>query len=240
MRKIVLGLGVPVGITLLLYGLGQIPGQAFQIALGATLGGNALYWGYKKVMHASLLEQWEEEQGGNAVNRSIGLNEAMESLKTWSQENYVGNNEVKFQWDLTKFDTTVEKDPQSGDEYLFYAFVTIGENNRMVLAVVEGKDGEIVTHEPIRYQGQERHPFEYSSIVKELRKNKFRTQNDDLMDDFGQWRNVYQGGGRGGMPRGGRGGQPVLDRSQQQPMPAQNTSYTEVEDDGDNSEGGDK
>lgn len=226
-QKILAGLGLPIGTSLLLYGLNILPVEGFKMAVGVTVALNAAYWGYKKWMYGNLLDQWEQEQSNNAVNRSIGLNEAMQSLKEWSQENYMGSNEIKFQWDLTKFDTTVEKDPQSGDEYLFYAFVTIGENNRMVLAVVEGKGGEIVTHEPIRYQGQERHPFDYSSIVKELRKNKFRTQNDDMMEQFGNWRNVYSGRNQMGGVQRGR----ALDSQMAgNPQLGQQADYTQIKD----------
>lgn len=215
-KKYLFGIVAPSLILVSGYLGGQISVEKFRFGAIMLAGGLAGYYIYKNWKLGSWKKEWEEEAEATNISRSIGLEEAMESLKEWSQEHYVGDQQIHFRWDSTIYKTTVEKDPATGDEYMFYAFVTIGENNRYILVCLEGKNGEIVEYQPVLYEGMLKDPFDYVEMVRELRKNKFRTAKDDL-DQFSQqsdWRSVYRSGGRPGA--GARGGMP-LDNSLQRP-----------------------
>lgn len=222
-KKYLVGIITPAVILIGGLALGQITVETVKYAGGFLVGGTAIYFIAKRIKLGEWRKQWEEELNETQVSRSIGLDEAMESLKEWSRDHYVGDQEMSFRWDSTIYKTTVEKDPDTGDEYMFYAFVTLGENNRYVLVCVEGKNGEIVEYQPVLYEGMLKDPFSYVEMVRELRKNKFRTRRDDL-DQFpgGQqsnWRSVYQSRG-GGAPIQRGGGGLALDNSIQQQQPA--------------------
>lgn len=163
---------------------------------------------WKKLNLKSLQTSLDEQAGSTTISKSMDLDEAMETVREWTQENYAEGNEAHFQWSSTHYETTVEKDPQTGDEYMFYAFITYGEYNRLTLFCIEGKDGSIVSHKPVRWEGMLKNPFDYVPMVQELRRKSWNYGNEGGVpfpesNQMGnaKWKSVYQSHGQGaGMP----------------------------------------
>lgn len=193
-KKYLIALVLPISVLAIAFGFGAITETQFQLLGGVTIGLVGFHYIYKRKWFSDKVEEWEEEMTTDSVSNSIGVKQAKQQLIEFSEDEYHGDQKISFQWSDLILQTTVEKHPQTGDEYMFYAFITVGENNRKVLVVIEGENGEIVTHMPVLWQGMLRNPFQYSEFVQEIRKNKFKSSN--AFDD-------YQGTGQMGGRRGG-------------------------------------
>lgn len=197
-KKILLSIILPLSVFAIAFGVNIINQAQFQVLAGLTVLSVTVYFVSKKKYVSNKVEEWEDQMTTDSVSNSIGVKKAKQQLIQFSENEYNGDQAISFQWSDLILQTTVEKHPQTGDEYMFYAFITVGENNRKVLVVIEGENGEIVTHMPVLWQGMLRNPFQYSEFVQEIRKNKFKSSNafDSYQGGQGpggqQWNSVYQ------------------------------------------------
>lgn len=193
-------------------------------------------YAWKKLNIRKLENDLNKRKGNSTISKSMDIDEAMSILREWSEENFSSGNRAHFQWSSTHYETTIEHDPQSDDEpYMFYAFITYGEYNRLTLFCIEGKNGDIVSIKPVRNRRMLENPFDFVPLVQELRRKNFNFNGSGERvgpNQPAQWKKVYQSSGqKGGMPIDQQFDMNVADQQGQlpgpNPSPNQNTQPVE-------------